>query len=214
MIYALRRELACIAVKAYSVHMANMVPLADISDVSQGAVLSRISNENGESRSLIQVSNVEALSLVGSFEKVSVDIPASARYEAAPDQILLTQRGDKFDAATIQPEHAGFVIGSNIAIITPDLERVEPMYLAGLLNSKAIQQYLDRFTGGGAARSISIRQMRDFEIPLIGLDEQRVIGQAFDAYRRAKLATRTLLEAQRERLDQIVLPLVEGAYKG
>jgi type I restriction enzyme S subunit len=75
----------------------------------------------------------------------------------------------------------------HIAHIKPDFRRIDTKFLAHMLNSPTIRAVAERVAKGVAQRTVTLGDLKNFEIPLPSLPEQRSIADILekaDAIRR------------------------------
>lgn len=183
--------------------------------IRQGASLTRLSgdSETGASTPVIQIGNLEPHGIdPESLKTELLDVEKARVYRVREGQILLSQFVSKLRAALASRSVAesGAVVGANVTIIEPDLDRVVPDYLLAMLSSRAFQVRIERLTGGSTTAQLSVSALKAFEIPVPPMAQQLALGKAFRASRDSLVAARRLTQAQEDLLEHAALDLWEG----
>jgi restriction endonuclease S subunit len=180
--------------------MTEWVRLDSICHVAQGATLTRLRSDEGSPVKVLQIRNLNALELNGDIEEESLQIDLDGPYVLRTGQIVVSLRGVPIKASVVTQEQAGNVAGSNLAILTPHHE-VEPYYLAGLFGTKYLNNFLGGLVGGTVIPSLSVRVLREFQVPLPPLEHQRAFAEAFRALDLYQRLVRELTALRTERLE-------------
>lgn len=100
----------------------------------------------------------------------------------AKDDVLLNITGASVArVCRLPPRYVGGRVNQHVAIIRPQLDKLNSEYLAQCLIAPSIKQKLLRIAGAGATReAITKEHIQEFEIPLPPLDEQRRIAAILD----------------------------------
>ncbi len=93
-----------------------------------------------------------------------------------PGDVLYTAVGSYGNAAVV-PADQTFVFQRHIAQIKPQREQISPVFLSLALESPAVRQQADRVARGVAQKTVTLASLREFEIPLPKIEEQK----AFEA---------------------------------
>lgn len=101
------------------------------------------------------------------------------RCRPARGDILYTAVGSFGVAVPVETDRP-FMFQRHIAHIKPDPSRVHTRYLAYLLNSPVMRATADRVAKGVAQRTVTLTDLKAFEIPLLPLPEQRRIASILD----------------------------------
>lgn len=100
--------------------------------------------------------------------------------EAFPGLVLYTAVGSYGHAAVVQDKRR-LAFQRHIAYIAPDVNEVLSGYLANFLNSDRGRREADRLAVGNAQKTVTLRDLRKFRIPLPPLKEQAEILVALQA---------------------------------
>lgn len=103
----------------------------------------------------------------------------TARCRPERGDVLYTAVGS-FGVAVPVDSDQRFMFQRHIAHIKPDLQRVDTHYLAHILNSPKIRREAERVAKGVAQRTVTLGDLKRFEIPVPPLPEQRRIADILD----------------------------------
>ncbi len=125
-----------------------------------------------------------------------------SRCDPRPGDVLYIKDGATTGVAAINEYDFPFSMLSSVALLRPDSDRLDPRFLAHWLNSPTAKWKHLRRMGGAAIKRLTLSKIKNFEIPLPPLPEQKRIAAILDAAdalrakRRASLAQLdTLLQA-------------------
>jgi type I restriction enzyme S subunit len=111
------------------------------------------------------------------------DFTSLKKSNCAPpaDSILLSKDGTVGKVAHVKQRHGEFVVLSSLAIIIPDQKIVKPEYLKYFLLSPEFQLHAIGSKTGAAIKRIVLRAIKNFNIPVPPLSEQKNIVSRLDA---------------------------------
>lgn len=107
------------------------------------------------------------------------------------DDVLYAVTGS-YGIATLVDFDAEFCFQRHIALLRPS-DKVMPKYLFTLVRSSHVRQQADRLATGMAQKTVSLKALRSFTIPLPPLDIQRAIVAEIDAEQALVAANRELI---------------------
>ena len=177
--------------------------LREIADVAQGGTLSRLRSQHGKAYPVIQISNLASLELGADgteLEQETFDPDRVAKHRVQEGQVLVSLRSESVKSSVIPPAYSSAVVGTNIAIVRP-VGRVSPYYLAALFRSNFMNSRLRGLIGGTVIPSLSVKQLREFKIPVVEYHDQLTIVEAFRALEDYVRVTRQLGVQQQLRLE-------------
>lgn len=195
----------------------SFVALQHLAKISQGGNLSRLREGEGEPFTVIQARNISGLGFDGELTRERLDPEKVKNFRLKEHQVLIGQFASNPKAAVVSSHEVGYVASFNLAVLTLDLNHVDPYYLAGMLSTRAVVRYLQREAGGATAVTIPFKSLRPFRVPLPPLHLQRKVSGAFKRVEDARKASRVLLDAQTDRMEHVALDLwaaAEGADRG
>lgn len=105
----------------------------------------------------------------------------SKKHAPAPGDILFTRVGSYGNSALVVKKER-FCLGQNTVCISPDCERIEPTFLFYFLNSPDAKVQIESFVGGASQPTISLGNIKRFELPLPPLTSQQRIASILSAY--------------------------------
>lgn len=128
--------------------------------------------------------------------------------QAYPNDILYNKSGNVGLSAILTDEYKEYNVVSDIIIIRPDVEKINPHYLVLYLNSKIGKSFSERMAGGAVFQHISIYEVAKLKVPILSSDIQEQIG---DKKAKAELYLRNsnrLIEEARQEVET----LIEGNF--
>jgi type I restriction enzyme S subunit len=112
---------------------------------------------------------------------------------------LLFSAVGSFGVAVVIETDRPFTFQRHIALIKPKREQIYPYFLAHYLNSPNGRQQSEIAALGVAQRTVTLKSLSNFEIPLPPLDEQKriaaILNEQMEAVERSRQATLAQLEA-------------------
>lgn len=97
------------------------------------------------------------------------------------DSVLLSKDGTVGKVAHVTSDYDEFVVLSSLAIIIPEKQRLSPEYLKYFLLSPEFQEYAIGSKTGAAIKRIVLRTIKNFNIPIAPLEQQKRIVEKLDA---------------------------------
>lgn len=127
---------------------------------------------------------------------------ASVLYRSKLDKndVVMTFIGANIGEATWITESDTFYCAPNIAKITPNPEFVDYRFLTLAIQSRSFQQQIQEINASTAQQSLSMRDIRNFTVPVPSLEEQRHIAARL---LECHLSANLLRERLQEQLDAI-----------
>lgn len=96
------------------------------------------------------------------------------------DSVLLSKDGTVGKVAHVTNDYDEFVVLSSLAIIIPEKRRLSPEYLKYFLLSPEFQDYAIGSKTGAAIKRIVLRTIKNFNIPIAPLGQQKRIVEKLD----------------------------------
>lgn len=187
------------------------ISLGKLGEVRQGLTLSRYIDAQGPSKRVLQVANLSGgrVRTLEDDRMEHVDDARAQEHYARKDQVLVSLRGSVLKAGVVPEELKDGVISSSLVAMDLDPELADPVFVAGLLGSRAMQrQALPLFTGV-TVQGIPLSRFKTIRIELPPLEQQRRYAaaiQALDRYRQKVARVTTLREEELEaHLDGFVV---------
>lgn len=192
------------------IHLANII---------QGNIPTRIEVSVGKTLETITMQELNYIA------NVSDDFPI-AKYLTVQsdkaDSYVFTQAGDVLvglstgKAIVIEPKKSGKLVLSNMAIVRiKDINKVDPYYLCWYINNnKSALKELNKLKQATAATSvIPLSMLKSFEIVLLPIEKQRLIGKVNDLKRQRDRITHTIEAKKTELLSHQLIKLFEKESK-
>lgn len=120
----------------------------------------------------------------------------------AEGDVLVATRGERSVAVRADPELFGAYATPDVYLVRPDRQKLDSAYLAAWLNRPAVQAMLRTSTAGAALPRIPKETLARLEVPVPGLDRQRLIGGLADTILRHDDLAARLARAQARLLDR------------
>ena len=125
---------------------------------------------------VVQMKDLDATSVkIETLEKLTLKPPRNVTF-LKPGDIIFRSRG-RTTTAVIVPGNIGkAVLSAPLFLIrVKDASRVLPGYLCWYINQTPAQRFLYQRTEGSALKMVTLKHLRDLEIPLPALDVQSKI---------------------------------------
>jgi type I restriction enzyme M protein len=128
--------------------------------------------------------NLDAELLFEQLEKIKHKFNKSIDLLRQGD-LVLCPRDHKLVTALVDKEIPNLIISAPLILIRVNCElRVDPEYLQLILNSKLMQKNLKQLLVGTSVRTLQKNDLEEIEIPLPGIEEQKLFAQI---YKHSKL---------------------------
>lgn len=137
----------------------------------------------------------------------------SKRLRPLPGDILYTAVGS-YGLAVKVVDDRDFMFQRHIAFVRPRHEIIDPTYLCYALNSPTTKRQADRVARGVAQKTVTLGSLRQFDIPLPPVAEQRRIVARIDALFAEIAEGEAALAAARNGLDTFRRALLKAAVTG
>lgn len=93
--------------------------------------------------------------------------------------VLYTAVGSYGNSAVV-PSGKTFIFQRHVAHLKPQHELIDSSYLAQMLETPAVRRQADKLARGVAQKTVTLTSLRNFEIPLPALEEQKRIAAILD----------------------------------
>jgi type I restriction enzyme, S subunit len=143
----------------------------------------------------------------------STFLSESKRLRPSRDDILYTAVGSYGLAIRVLDDRE-FMFQRHIAYLRPCTTLVDPTYLCYALNSPILRRQADRAARGVAQKTVTLGSLREFNVPLAPLAEQRRIVARVDALFAEIAEGEVALAAARKGLDTFRRALLKAAVTG
>lgn len=165
--------------------MSKYKQLNDIVDIQSGYSFRGAVLDGGSGVSVVQAKDVGELYLdVKDLPRINQDFTHSNLL--SPGDVVLTTRGS-FRASVVTTK-VKTIASSSLHVLKLKSEEYLPEFIALFLNSPQTQNYLKQSAKGATIRSISIADLGGIKIPVVPLDDQRVLlGLQQSVEQQAKL---------------------------
>ena len=122
---------------------------------------------------------------------------------------MFTCRGIGYKTALIHDIGNNKVVpSSNLMVIRPNSEYLDPMYLNYFLNSSLGKECIKRLQTGGVIPSITKSSLDNMEIPVMDKDTQEVVVTRYQIINKKINEVREQLKAFEQKADNIITDLV------
>ncbi|MBO9131244.1 type I restriction-modification system subunit M/S [Bacillus sp. 165] len=178
-------EFGTIAIDMDALSNIQTKPLSELVDFYRGYNAStKDENENGD-YSVVKISDIQdGLVNLESVTRYSITNKAKVDNNLIQQgDVLLSIRGVNRKAALFTSERDDVLSSQNFAGIRCG-ELLDPKFLLLYFESPIAQFYFDKHTTGSTIMTLSMKDLKDLPVPLISLDEQCKIVEAYDAEKR------------------------------
>jgi hypothetical protein len=186
-----------------------MMPLATLSTISLGATPGGV----GEGATYLRLSNIVDGRIVGTTQSGAPPVKGWETRLRAGD-ILMRSRGPDLSAAVIGEGNHGCFATADVFVIRPDLQRVDPAYLATFLSLPATQAALAADAQGAIMARLNRPTLAQLAIPLPPLSQQRVIGELALAGARERELVHEIAELSHRLRQELLHRAMEKARTG
>lgn len=183
------------------------IKLLDISTLSFGAYIKSVPDEG------VLYLQVRNFSEVGDYLNnvdtyvLSDDLKES--YLLEQDDILFVSKGMKFFAYKYNDSIGKAVASSVFYVIKVDQSVVLPEYLLCIMNHPKSLSYFYSASAGSSIPSIRKKELLDFEIPLISIEEQKKLIDVFQCHKNQMSILEEIKEKKQVLFNQILNQLTE-----
>lgn len=193
--------------------------LQDLANIIQGNIPTRIEVSSGQP---IETITMQELNYIAN---VSDDLPVEKYITVQSDKLenySLTKEKDVIvglssgKAIVIESTRTNKLILSNLAIIrVKDTEKIDPYYLCWFINSsKSSLKQLKKIQQGNAAVSIiPLSLLKCFNIELLPIETQRIIGKISELKRQRDRANHSIETKKTDILTQQLMTIYEKERK-
>ena len=193
--------------------------LQDLANIIQGNIPTRIEVSSGQP---IETITMQELNYIAN---VSDDLPVEKYITVQSDKLenySLTKEKDVVvglssgKAIVIESMRANKLILSNLAIVrVKDTEKIDPYYLCWFINSsKSSLKQLKKIQQGNAAVSIiPLSLLKCFDIELLPIETQRIIGKISELKRQRDRANHSIETKKSDILTQQLMTIYEKERK-
>lgn len=193
--------------------------LQDLANIIQGNIPTRIEVSSGQP---IETITMQELNYIAN---VSDDLPVEKYITVQSDKLenySLTKEKDVVvglssgKAIVIESTRANKLILSNLAIVrVKDTEKIDPYYLCWFINSsKSSLKQLKKIQQGNAAVSIiPLSLLKCFDIELLPIETQRIIGKISELKRQRDRANHSIETKKSDILTQQLMTIYEKERK-
>ena len=186
--------------------------LQSLANIIQGNIPTRIEVTTGQS---VETITMQELNYIAN---VSDDLPIEKYITVQDDKIGTYSLTKKYDvvvglssgkAIVIESKRADKLILSNLAIIRiKDMSKVDPYYLCWFINNNraAIKKMLQ---GTSAVSIIPLSMLKSFEVTLLPIETQRIIGKISELKRQRDRLTHSIETKKTDILTQQLMKIYE-----
>ena len=132
-------------------------------------------------------------------------------YKIEPDEKKLTQEGDiivklstPYDVAYITAKDVGLLVTSFCILIRNNNQCVSSEFLTAFMNSGIYRTQVLNKVSGAAVPMLTMGKIKDVEIKVMPLEEQRQVAEYYNLIRKKELAMNRIIELEKEKIDAIL----------
>jgi len=190
-----------------------IVPLGEVCD--ERCELVAPTNQPATYFNYIDISAINNSSkrIVASRELLGKDAPSRARQLVRSGDVLVaTTRPNLNSVALVSTENHGHIASTGFCVLRPN-DKVLPKYLFCWVQSPEFVRQISFLVQGALYPAVTDQQVRNLEIPLPSLAEQRRIVAALDAQLTAAARARAATAAQLNMINTLPGKLLARAFK-
>lgn len=129
------------------------------------------------------------------------------------DDVLLAKNGTTGVAAIVEEEKV-FDLYVTLAVLRPNKEIIDPRYLLNVVNSPICKRQFDEHLTGIGVPNLHLRDIKEVEIPLPSLAEQKEIARIIDAMSEKWNEAKASAEKVIDRVDTMKKSILARAFRG
>ncbi len=130
------------------------------------------------------------------------------------NDVVMTFIGANIGEATWIAESDTFYCAPNIAKLTPDPEFVDHCFLTLAIQSRPFQQQIQEINASTAQQSLSMRDIRNFTLPVPPIEEQKKIAGRLNEQMQAVETLKKSLTDKLEAVKKLPAALLRNAFTG
>tara|TARA_Y100000590_G_scaffold459872_1_gene617990 strand:+ start:657 stop:1232 length:576 start_codon:yes stop_codon:yes gene_type:complete len=183
--------------------MVNFVKLSEIAEILPGKIIASSNSQNGKSISYVRITDMENYSInTKNTKKIKTDqktldkIPK--KFILKSGDVLLSTQATIGKTAIVTSKTSGNFFSSAILALRTNSE-IKSEYLHCVLNSKKIQEQLQKSAKGTVILRIQNQIIRDLKIPIVSAKKQQETITKFKNLTKAiESNTKTLEKSKKE----------------
>lgn len=184
------------------------IMLDSICEICLGyAFRSKILPENGGTISVIQPKNILSRDF-SNLVKVS-DKTVRRKHCLNKNSILITNRG-VFKSCVFNSSKNTVASGGIFILSVKDDSNILPEYISAYLNSSEGQKQLFSLQEVMTIPAITLKTLKQVEIPLISLEKQRKLSEIVKLYERKTTLLKELLKLEDQRINKTIKGVING----
>lgn len=188
------------------------IQIGSLGDVRQGLTLNRYIDPQSPERRILQVANLSGPVVVTRHDdrREHLDEARAQEFSAQENQILVSLRGSSLKASVV-PAGVNAVISSSLVSITvgpAKSDLIEPLFIAALLNSKAMERQVAPLFSGLMVQGIPLSQFKKLTIDLPPIGRQQQIAAALHTLDRYRAEFQQHMDLRQEELEVHLTPFV------
>jgi restriction endonuclease S subunit len=187
-------------IKKYKTSTIKKVKLHEVAEVFRGKSILKKDVKPGKIL-VLNVSNIIDTDIdYSNMDSIDEEERKIKRYELIDGDIVLSCRGSVIKTAVYRNKQQGIVIASaNIIVIRPN-DRILSDYLKIFLESPVGIALVKSFQRGTTVVNINHTDIMEMEIPLLSMEEQKVLVEKYT--REAELYKKTIAKAEKRFLEE------------
>lgn len=136
-----------------------------------------------------------------------------SRHQLRPGDVLVQLRPAAVPATlvSVQPPNP-VVVSNHIAVVRPEVRRVLPGYLASILNHPETKLRIQARTSGTTVPFLSLRSLKELELPLPSLANQKEVVEVDRLRRRFHDLTSKKTRLADRLVNEIIRKVVTGCH--
>ena len=157
--------------------MTNYLKLSEIAEILPGKIIASSNSKNGKSISYVRITDIENYSInTKNIKKIKTDQKTidkiSKKFTLKSGDVLLSTQATIGKTAIVTSKTSRSFFSSAILALRSNSE-IKPEYLHCVLNSKKIQEQLQKSATGTVISRVPNQIIRDLKIPILSAKKQQ-----------------------------------------
>lgn len=195
--------------------LCEVVTLEDVAIVGAGQTFrgKAEADNSGSGIRLVQIKDVKEGFISESEHLPFANIdPARLKVKLKSGDVLLPLRGERIEASLFELSADSVVTAINqVAVISPDPNRMIPGFLLWYLNSRDGKEQVRRMKSGATIQNVTVNKLKKLQIALPPISVQCEIVEIYNIWQQQKRVLHEMLENGEALADRLCVERVVNA---
>lgn len=184
--------------------------LENISEVFIGILTSREISDFGEYQ--YKIFNIKNYDSNEEYETVKAEKRLDDKLTKKGDLLIKLIYPNRI--VYIDENLEGFLVPSQMCVIRPDTQKIDPEFLKWYLESDLGKEIIEPHITGSSIQKISVGSLKKLEIPLINLDKQKAITDLIKLWSKEKKVLQNIMKEKDVLYNNLITEIIEkeGLY--